>query len=166
MKTASKVALAVVSVFGLVGCGSGTASTGTEPGAQAATQPVTSGAASGRDLSKVDPCSLLTVDDLRPVLSNTAPDPRKEGDVGCAWGDGEFRGVWLSFVAGDQPKGIRAITLGGKQGVVIEDPEYTCEVATEVDAVAITLRVAASDKVEWCQEATTALTAALTKLGW
>lgn len=125
----------------------------------------TTAAAPARDISGVDPCALLTADDVRPILANTPPDPRREG-AACAWGDGEFRGVWLSLTKAAPVEGKRAIDVGSRKGIVAEELEYTCDVRVDIDGVAIDLRAVASDKTEWCPEAATALAAAVAKLGW
>lgn len=121
--------------------------------------------APARGISAVDPCTLLSADDLRPILANTPPGPRREG-AACAWGDGEFRGVWLSLTTAAPVEGKRAIDVGGRKGVVAEELEYTCDVRVDIDGVAIDLRAVASDKTEWCPEAATALAVAVRKLGW
>ncbi|SDH79981.1 Protein of unknown function [Actinokineospora alba] len=130
-----------------------------------ATTTTTTTSAVARDISAVDPCALLSVEDVRPILANTPPAPRREG-AACAWGDGEFRGVWLSLTKAEPVEGKRAIDIGGRQGVVVDELEYTCDVRVDLDGVAIDLRAVASDKTEWCPEAATALAAAVRKLGW
>lgn len=121
--------------------------------------------APARDIAGVDPCGLLSADDVRPILSTTPPAPRREG-AACAWGDGEFRGVWLSLMKAAPVEGERAIEIGSRKGVVVQEIEYTCDVRVDIDGVAIALRAVATDKTEWCPEAATALAAAVDKLGW
>jgi len=137
--------------------------------AAGASAPASGSAKPARSLAEVDPCALLTAPDLAPILRNTAPDPKREtadGQVGCAWGDGEFRGVWLSFATGAAPEFKRPIQVGTRQGGVVEEMEYTCDVRVDIDGVGVDLRAVASDKVDWCPEATAALTAAVGRLGW
>ncbi|CRK58787.1 hypothetical protein [Alloactinosynnema sp. L-07] len=164
MKTAAFLVLAFLA---LTGCSS-PAPTAAPPSSGTPTSTSTPPGPS-RSLAEVDPCALLTGPDLAPILKDTAPDPRRDnadGHIGCAWGDGEFRGVWLSFATGDVPEFKRQVPVGTRQGGVVEELEYTCDVRVDIDGVGIDLRAVASDKVDWCPEATAALTAAVGRLGW
>jgi hypothetical protein len=159
----SLLTLLGTAMFLLSGCATPAPAPAT--GTPTATAAPTTTTVAARDISGVDPCALLSVEDVRPILANTPPAPRREG-AACAWGDGEFRGVWLSLTKAAPAEGKRPIDVGGRQGVVAEEMEYTCDVRVDLDGVAIDLRAVASDKTQWCPEAATALAAAVGKLGW
>ncbi|MGH3860203.1 hypothetical protein [Actinokineospora sp.] len=74
--------------------------------------------------------------------------------------------MWLSLTKAAPVEGKRAVDVGGRKGVVVEEMEYACDVRVDIDGVAIDLRAVASDKTEWCPEAATALAAAVGELGW
>ncbi|WP_436500733.1 DUF3558 family protein [Actinokineospora sp. HUAS TT18] len=164
------VTLILASAFALTACSEAAAPPPASGSTSASQAPTSAAAKPSRDLAGVDPCALLTAAELTPILRDTPPDPKREnadGQVGCAWGDGEFRGVWLSFAtASAVPPVQRPVRIGARSGGVVEELEYTCDVRVEIDGVGIDLRAVASDKTDWCPEATTALTAAVAKLGW
>lgn len=120
-----------------------------------------------------DPCTALRPDELTLYLKTTPANPTRADDGGkhvCVFGDGEFRGVWLTLwkpadAAEVSGFGTRDVTVAGKKGRV-DDQDYSCEIVLGDAQAAVSLHTVSMDQAKWCDQTEKTLTAVLPRVGW
>jgi hypothetical protein len=174
------IAVVVGSLLVLAGCGSESAQQNTT--GPAGTPPQQASSAAGTEWSKVDPCGLLSTQDIQsylgPDAQATGAKSDRMGRPECVWKGKDLDQVKITLWQPPAKDVIAApskktLPVGGKTGYITSSTSASCLLEVDggtafvsMDAKSYTQTAPSAADDTTCKKAATTLSGVVEKLGW